>query len=78
MLIAQSHSDDSHVNATAPRMSRCMHFAQAHPPMSCIPLVVMNSDLCEHKGWVRGRWKVDLSSMAVSGLGCSVEPSGPF
>ena len=36
MIIAQSHSDDS---ATAPCMSRCMHFAQARPPMSCIPLV---------------------------------------
>ena len=40
MFIAQSHSDDSHVNATAPCMSRCMHFAQARPPMSCIPLVM--------------------------------------
>ena len=38
MIIAQSHSDDS---ATAPCMSRCMHFAQARPPMSCIPLVVI-------------------------------------
>ena len=37
MIIAQSHSDDS---ATAPCMSRCMHFAQARPPMSCIPLVI--------------------------------------
>ena len=33
-------SDDSHVNATAPCMSRCTHFAQARPPMSCIPLVI--------------------------------------
>ena len=39
MLIAQSHSDDNHVNATAPCMSQCMHFAQARPPMSCTPLV---------------------------------------
>ena len=39
MLIAQSYSDDSHVNSTATRMSRCMHFTQARPPMSCIPLV---------------------------------------
>ena len=38
----------------------------------------MLHDMFEHKGWVRGRWKVDLSSMAVSGLGCSGEPSGPF
>ena len=45
MLIAQSHSDDSHVNATAPCMSGCparvnMHFAQARPSMSCIPQVL--------------------------------------
>ena len=45
MLIAQSHSDDTHVNATAPYMSGCparvyMHFAQARPLMTCIPLVL--------------------------------------
>ena len=40
MLIALSQC--SHVNATAPCMS-CgtrMHFTQARPPMSCIPLVI--------------------------------------
>ena len=51
MLIALSHSDDSHVNATAPCMSSLeprpgfeatcmsctyMHFAQARPPMSLV------------------------------------------
>ena len=39
MLITLSHSDDSHVNATAPCMS-CgtrMHFTQ---PVSCNPLVI--------------------------------------
>ena len=43
VLIARSHSD---VNATAPCMSCThmhMHFAQACPPMSCIPLVVVMS-----------------------------------
>ena len=41
VLIARSHSDDNHVNATATCMS-CMrmHYAQARPPMSCIPLVL--------------------------------------
>ena len=39
VLIARSHSDDSHVNSTVPCMSCTrMHFAQAHPPVSCIPL----------------------------------------
>ena len=43
VLIAQSHSDDNHVNVTAPCMSCTrMHFAQARPPMSCIPLVYVH------------------------------------
>ena len=41
MLIARSHSDVSHVNATAPCNVRHAHaLAQARPPMSCIPLVM--------------------------------------
>ena len=43
VLIARSHSHDNHVNATAPCMPCTrihMHFAQARPPMFCIPLVI--------------------------------------
>ena len=39
MLIAWSHSDDNHVNATAPCMPCTRIHMQARPPMSCIPLV---------------------------------------
>ena len=50
--IAQSHSEDNHVNATAPCMPCTrihMHFAQARPPMSCIPLVHILSYLLLRK-----------------------------
>ena len=53
VLIARSHSDDNHVNATAPCMSCtqnpyiAMHFAQARPPMSCIPLVTAMATVLE-------------------------------
>ena len=43
VLIARSHSDENHVNATAPCMPYTrihMHFAQARPPVTCIPLVI--------------------------------------
>ena len=48
VLIARSHSDDNHVNVTAPCMPCTrihMHFAQARPPMSCIPLVYIHAQV---------------------------------
>ena len=55
VLIAGSHSDDNHVTATAPCMPcTCihMHFAQARPPMSCIPLVIITSGMLSIVGRV--------------------------
>ena len=65
VLIARSHSDDNHVNATAPCMPCTrihMHFAQARPPMSCIPLhidleiqmVFIVHFLCIDGVWMQG------------------------
>jgi len=37
-ICAQSHSDNGHVHATAPRSAHAL--TQAHPTISCIPLVI--------------------------------------